>query len=101
MGTAAMYTASMFAGEATISSQALADVVDALDDAQFLDLPADFGCPGPAPDHTTVTIEVSLPEGSNTVVHDKGCVGARFEEIEALEEQIFSLSGFSAWLAAQ
>lgn len=98
VGTAVTYTASARTGQATLDSAAVAKIIDALEEIEFLSLDAEYTiCSNAATDMPDVTIDVSLAAGSHHVTHYLGCTGGVFGELKTLDQKIYELSGFTAW----
>lgn len=102
VGTAATYTAGDRTDQATIAAADVAAMIDALEQVDFLALHGDYTtCANPSTDQANVTITVALAAGTNRVVHYLGCSGGTFDDLAALDAQIFEDSGFVAWVATR
>lgn len=98
VGTMATYTAGATTDQATLTTSQVAAIIAALEDVGFLDLQADYTtCMSEISDLPSVTITAMLSAGSNTVRHYLGCKGGLFDRLAALDQQIFDLSGYTAW----
>lgn len=102
VGTTANYSAGTRTGQATLETADVAAMIGALEDIGFLDLQDDYTtCKEEESDQPTVTISATLPAGSHTVRHYLGCHGGLFDELAALDQKLFSLSGYSTWAVAR
>ena len=100
VGTTATYDEGSVTEQATVDTADVAAMIDALEQAKFLDLRGDYTtCSNRATDLPTVTISVKLSAGTNTVDHYLGCSGGTFDVLATLDQHLFELSGFAAWEA--
>ncbi len=101
-GTAAVYTASFTTAEQTIATSDVAAIVHALEHVDFLALDDGYlPCPDGGEDGPGVAIQVALSAGAKSVDYSMACTGGKFDQLATLEQQIFDLSGFTAWLASR
>lgn len=99
-GTTATYRSGGTTVRVTIATMDVAEIIHALEKIEFLDLDADYTtCSNPASDDFSATINVVLSAGAHTVSHYLGCSGGVFDDLRWLDEQIYDLSGFTAWRA--
>ncbi len=102
VGTAATYSVGTLASAGTVTTASVTAMIHALEAIDFLDLDGDYTqCPNPAADHPNVTIHVALPAGTKTVLYNANCSSGTFDQLANLDQQIFELSGFTAWSASQ
>lgn len=102
VGTTATYSAGATSEQATVTASDVAAIIGALENIGFLDLQADYTtCMTEVSDMPTVTITATVTAGSNTVRHYLGCEGGLFDELAALDQKIFDLSGYTAWSAGR
>jgi hypothetical protein len=99
VGTMATYTNRMVTEQATLMASDVAAIIRALEEIDFLNLQADYtSCMSEISDLPSVTITAMLTAGSNTVRHYLGCKGGVFDQLAALDQKIFDLSGYTAWV---
>jgi hypothetical protein len=97
-GTAATYHSGDAAVHATIATAEVAEIIHALETVEFLDLDGDYTtCRHSDSDAFEVTIDVVLSAGAQMVSHYLGCHGGVFDYLRRLDQQIYDLSGFTAW----
>jgi hypothetical protein len=102
VGTTATYHAEAATEQATLATSGVAALIGALEDADFLDLQADYTtCMSDTADLPTATIAATLSAGRNTVHYYLGCTGGKFDELAALVQRLFELSGYNAWAATR
>lgn len=95
VGTTATYIDGATTVHATLAIAAVTSMIHALEDVDFIDLPADArACAVDAP---VLTIEATLAAGANRIDRDQACGGT----IGALEARLAELSGFTAWRATR
>jgi hypothetical protein len=100
VGATATYNMEAVTDEAALATSDVAAMIRALEDAAFLDLQADYTtCMVEITDLPTATITATLSAGSNTVHYYLGCKGGKFDDLAALVQQLFELSGYNAWAA--
>ncbi|HEY6179796.1 MAG TPA: hypothetical protein VIX73_35325 [Kofleriaceae bacterium] len=98
VGTMATYIAGTTTEMATLTTSDVAAIIRALEDIDFLNLQADYtSCMSEISDLPSVTITAMVTAGSNTVRHYLGCKGGMFDQLAALDQKIFTLSGYTAW----
>ncbi len=94
-GTLATYVSGAMTETAMLTTDQVAAMIHALEDVGFLGLHSSTEvCAADAP---TVAIDAAVAAGTNHVEHSLGCDAS----LDHLDQQLFDISGLSAWLASR
>jgi len=88
--------------QATLEASTVASIIHAFESIDLLEIDSEAfaRCPVPPLDAGYNYLHVVLSAGTKDLQHIQGCAGAVFADVDAVENQIFDLSGFKAWYAA-
>jgi len=98
LGTTATFMSSGRNGTATVSTDDVAAIIGALEDASFLDLHGSYTeCTGAATDLPVAQVTATVTAGTNMLSFYTGCTGGTFDDLQRVEKTIEDRSGFTAW----
>jgi hypothetical protein len=100
LGTTATFMSAGRNGTATMSTDDVAAIIGALEDASFLDLHGSYTeCMNAPTDMPVAQVTATLAAGTNMLSFYTGCKGGTFDDLQHIEKTIEDRSGFTAWVS--
>src|SRR4051812_21391449 len=100
IGTTATFTSAGRNGTATVSTENVAAIIGALEDARFLDLHGSYSeCTDAATDLPVASVTATVTASTNMLSFYTGCMGGTFDDLQHIDKTIEDRSGFTAWVS--